>query len=152
MTLHDYLSQLNTSDDSFGVWVSPENIDDYRVGQRSFDNGGLLDDKVYVGSLDDLSFGSQSDTDAFYSFLDIKPSETQPTITWRDATGLRKAKVNPEALHEAWLSSRLGEAMQAALSEGVAAVQETWIDEEVSNFISDILPERIAAVKEEVYA
>lgn len=55
--LISYLSELNTSDNSWGLYVNPQNIDNYRIGQICFENGGLLDEYVFVDTLDNLSFG-----------------------------------------------------------------------------------------------
>jgi len=54
-----YLANLNTCDSNWGLYVNPDDLDDFRIGQRCFENGGLLDEKVYVGSLESLSFGHQ---------------------------------------------------------------------------------------------
>lgn len=65
-TFHKYLSQLNTTDSQWGLYVNPRNFDDYRIGQEQFENGGLLDDKVYVGSLESMSYGYQSESEALF--------------------------------------------------------------------------------------
>ena len=63
MTLTEYLSTLDTCDNSWGLYVNPDNTDDYRIGQNTFENGGLLDGKVKVANLDDVSFGSEDDSE-----------------------------------------------------------------------------------------
>lgn len=64
-----YLKQLNTSDTSWGLWVNPKNLDEFRRGQVRFENGGILDDWKYVGKLESLSFGHQSEQDALKQTL-----------------------------------------------------------------------------------
>ena len=57
MTLKAKLMELNSIDTSWGYWAdAPFTADsDCRVGQTQFDNGGLLDDMQFVGSLNELS-------------------------------------------------------------------------------------------------
>jgi len=69
MTLVEYLSQLNTCESQWGLWVNPENLDDYRISQYCFENGGIYDEKVHIGSLESLSYGYQSMTEVMESYL-----------------------------------------------------------------------------------
>ena len=55
MTFHEWLAQNNSSENQWGVWVNPRDVQDYRIGQYCFENGGVDDDWVAIGSLDSLS-------------------------------------------------------------------------------------------------
>lgn len=56
MELREYLLTLQSSDSQQGIWVNPQNINDYRIGQFCFDNGGVYDDFIEIGSFEQLSF------------------------------------------------------------------------------------------------
>jgi len=68
-TLRDYLKGLISSEDQWGLYVNPEDIDDYRIGQTMFENGGVKDGFRFVGTLDNLSCGSQSIQDAVVEYI-----------------------------------------------------------------------------------
>lgn len=71
LSLYDYLCQLCIFHERrFGLWVDPQDIDNYRVGECSLEHGGLIDNKVFVGNLEDLSFGCQSKYDAVKAAID----------------------------------------------------------------------------------
>ena len=70
-SLAEYLACLNSSENQWGIWVNPCNLDDYRIGQFIFENGGMRDGKVCIGSLDSLSYGCQSESNALKSFFEI---------------------------------------------------------------------------------
>lgn len=78
--LIDYLADLNSAESQLGIWVNPNNLDDFRVGQFCYENGGVLDDKVCIGGLNDLSFGFYYESDILkdlikYSGLKFKEKE-----------------------------------------------------------------------------
>ena len=57
MKLKDRLMQLSSIESNWGIWAEApfsENSDS-RVGQIQFENGGLLDDKQPVGTLESLT-------------------------------------------------------------------------------------------------
>lgn len=57
--LIDYLANLDSAEDGWGVWVNPDNYDDFRIGKLQYINGGVFDDKIFIGRLSMLSFGDQ---------------------------------------------------------------------------------------------
>ena len=74
MNLTKYLAQLNSSETQWGIWVDPESpLNNYRIGQKCFENGGVLDNFVFIGTLDRLSFGYQSIPDALKNYLESLP-------------------------------------------------------------------------------
>ncbi|MCY3744496.1 MAG: hypothetical protein OXH00_26060 [Candidatus Poribacteria bacterium] len=58
MKLKDRLMNLSSIESQWGIWAdAPFTADsDSRVGQTQFENGGLLDDKEFVGTLDSFNF------------------------------------------------------------------------------------------------
>ena len=68
--LFDYLVELNTSENQWGIWVNPEApTEDFRIGQFCFSNGGINDNWICIGSLEELSFGFQSLGEAIEMWL-----------------------------------------------------------------------------------
>ncbi|MGC9527834.1 MAG: hypothetical protein ACP5D7_20050 [Limnospira sp.] len=132
--LIDYLKQLNTAENQWGLWVNPGNYDEFRVGQYCFDNGGMPDGFVCVGSLDDLSYGFQSEREAFDSVA---------------AELMEGHQFNADGLYEAWVNEKLAENLQSKFTDAIASVCESWAHEEATSFVYD-LPEILA--QEEIYA
>ena len=64
MQLLNYLAQLNTTNNLYGLYVNREDLNDHRIGALEFENGGLLDDKILVGNLDNLSCGFVEDSES----------------------------------------------------------------------------------------
>ena len=58
MKLKDRLMRFSSIENQWGIWAdapfSPDS--DSRLGQTQFENGGLLDDKEFVGTLDLFNF------------------------------------------------------------------------------------------------
>ena len=56
MKLRDRIAKLSTISTTFGIWADAPFTDDSdsRVGQTQFENGGLLDEKEFVGTLENL--------------------------------------------------------------------------------------------------
>jgi hypothetical protein len=131
-TLLQYLETLNSSETSWGIWVNPHNVDDFRVGQFCFENGGILDDKICIGNLESLSFGDQSDWCAFNEVIgDI----------------MAPHKYNPEGLREAFFDGKIHETLAAQIENEVQAYNAINAYEEASDFVNYQLPEIIAEAK-----
>ena len=58
MKLKDRLMNISSIDNQWGIYAdAPFTADsDSRVGQTQFENGGLIDDKEFVGTLDSFNF------------------------------------------------------------------------------------------------
>lgn len=132
MNLVEYLAQLNTCENQWSLWVNPENPDEYRVGQNIFENGGVLDGYINIGSLDSLSFGYQSITEALESYLNSCGNE----ILYQG----KKVKINSEAILEAYQSSRLSSDFELFLKSQAEEICETWAQEEADGFVENKLP------------
>jgi hypothetical protein len=107
MTLVAYLSNLNTCENQWSLFVNPENVDDYRIGQDCFENGGMLDAKVNVASLDDVSFGFQSRSEALEFILKYADLKFKA----------KKINFNKQAMIEAYNEDLLGEDFKKYLDE-----------------------------------
>lgn len=139
--LLDYLKGLNSAESQWGIWVNPENPqDEYRVGQYCFENGGVKDDWIHIGSLDDLSYGFQSMSEAIESYL-----SNLDCVQFKG----RKVRVNKKAIVEAWSNGSLDDEFREFLESEAEAVKEVWADCEASAFVYDEMPEKIAAVLKE---
>lgn len=56
MNLFERLMNLESNDSSQGVWIDPDNYDDHRIGQICFENGEVLDDKIFIGTFEELQY------------------------------------------------------------------------------------------------
>jgi hypothetical protein len=136
ITLLQYLETLNSSETSWGIWVNPHNVDDFRVGQSCFEKGGMLDDKIYIGNLESLSFGDQSDWCAFNEVIgDIMAPLMAPH------------KYSKDALREAFFDGKIHETLAAQIENEVQAYNAINAYEEASDFVNYQLPDIIAEAK-----
>lgn len=158
--LKEYLSKLNTSDSQWGLWVNPDNFDDFRIGQFCFENGGMIDDFVCAGDLSALSFGFQSYREAFSSRFDLKLKQAPEDFEWYASDhDQRFCQVNAEALFEAWEQwawsgeSKPAHPMFEYIEKEVDAEIANKIKEEVDFFVGDTLPNIMEqAAKDEAQA
>lgn len=134
-SLVDYLKSLNSAETQWGIWVNPENIDDYRIGQFQFENGGILDDWICIGSLDKLSFGFQSTSEAIAQFI----KDNKELLNYKD----RPVKVNLKGIIEAYGSGYLDDDFRAYLEEKAEEVERIWSEMEAEDFVSNKVPEII---------
>ena len=142
--LINYLSNLNTSDSQWGLWVNPENVDEYRVGQFIFENGGLDGGWICAGSLDSLSCGFQSTHDAIKQYLEDNSDEIQYNG--------RMVKVNRDGIMEAYSNGTLDQQFQEFLESEAEGIKAVWAENEAEDFVYNKLPEIIEAAQSEVYA
>lgn len=139
--LQSYLQSLNTSESQWGLWVNPENpTEEYRIGQYCFENGGIKDDWVCVGSLDKLSFGFQSDSEALETFLE----QNDGGLDYND----RKVLFNKQGLLDAWSNDSLDEEFRSFLEAEIEKIQAIWSEEEAWNFVVNKLPEILESAKQ----
>ncbi|WP_324282642.1 hypothetical protein VKI22_03580 [Cyanobacterium aponinum UTEX 3221] len=67
-----YLASLNSTESQVGIWVNPNNLDDFRIGRFCYENGGVLDEKFCIGHLSDLSFGFYYESDILKDLIQTK--------------------------------------------------------------------------------
>ena len=134
MSLQEKLSNLDSADSQWGIWVNPDNIDDYRVGQFCFENGGILDEKICIGSLDRLSFGFQSQHNAIKHYL-----EENEFLIYKG----RKVKVNKKEILRAWSDENLDEEFAKFLESNSEDIMKIWAKYEAENFVNNEIPEII---------
>ena len=130
-TLFEYLMGLNTSDNSWGLYVNPDNYDDYRVGPTHFENGGKKDGKVFVSYLSSVCF-EQSESEAF----DHVASEIL-------ADYCRRKKIIPN--YESYLYEDYPVAVLKKFKKEIYSVMNEWKKQEVSGFLdtlNDLIEER----------
>lgn len=130
-SLISYLTTLNSSDASRGVWVDPENVDDFRVGQFIHENGGMLDSKVCIGSLDSLSFGDQSDFSAF-------------TVVIYEV--MTPHKFNFVTLRDAFFTGKVHSTLAGRIQAAIDAYNSVQAHEAASYFVHEELPSIIEEV------
>jgi len=131
MSLQKYLSNLNSADSQWGIWINPDNIDDYRIGQFCFDNGGVLDSKICVGSLDKLSFGFQSHCDAIEQYL----KENQ-YLYYKG----KKVKVNKEAILDIYREGTFDTDFTEFLEGEAQDIMKIWAECEAEDFVNNKIP------------
>ena len=133
--LINYLSELNTSDNSWGLYVNPQNIDSYRIGQVCFENGGLLDKYVFVDTLDRLSFGFQSTYEILETCLSSNNGVGEFTYK------CKKSKCDVEAIFNAYLEGKLDKNFYAFLEKEISCISNMWSTWEAENFVDEVLPD-----------
>ncbi|HEY9835510.1 MAG TPA: hypothetical protein V6D27_01220 [Vampirovibrionales bacterium] len=122
--LQDYLETLNSTEQNWGIWVDPENPEqNYRVGQTHHAGGGISDDKVFIGTLAELSFGFQSELKAW----ELLASQQ----------GIEKESANN--MWQEWKGT-----IPEKYKQDIADITNEWAKESARLFISDELPEILA--------
>ena len=140
--LSEYLSQLNSTDSQWGVWVNPENpTEEYRLGQYCFDNGGVADDWVCIGSLDNLSFGFQSESDAFDDCFKVSPI----------FDGTEYQNQAKDEVYELYLQQDLPPVLQKKVEGYIENWQSEASEWEADCFVEEKLPMILEAAKESLY-
>lgn len=130
MKLVDYLAQLNTFDSSWGLYVNPANVDDYRIGQRIFENGGLLDDKVFADTLDNVSFADQSYSVAISCYI----ARCNNEIEYKG----RKVKVNTEGILNAYHLYLLDKEFEDFLMCKAEEIHAEWAREDAERYVEQL--------------
>lgn len=145
MSLVEYLARLNSADSQQGVYVNPENTDDYIVRPIMFGyNRQEYGDYVLIGSLDRLSFGYQSQLDAIESFLmDYGLGDGRSAFEYKG----RKVVVDIKGLMDN--IDNLDEDFRAFLDQEAEAIEKSWSENEAELFVIDQLPEILQAAKED---
>ena len=140
MTLLSYLSQLNSADQNQYIWVNPDDINDYKISQWS------LSGRVNIGSLDNLSFGFQSMTEAIKNWLDNqKIDRKKATFRYHG----NKVTVAVRGIMDAYQSEALDKEFKEFLENEALDILSTWAEFEAENFINDNLPDILAQAKED---
>lgn len=132
MSLQEYLSNLNCADSQWGIWVDPDNVDHYRIGQCCFETGGILDGKICIGSLDKLSFGFQSQHDAIKQYL-----EENQLLIYKG----KKVKVNQKEILQSWSDGNLDPEFSSFLEKKSQDIMQTWAEYEAEEFVNNKIPE-----------
>jgi hypothetical protein len=134
MSLQEYLSNLNSADSQWGIWVDPDNINDYRIGQFQIETGGILDGdgKICIGSLDKLSFGFQSQHDAIKQYL-----EENQLLIYKG----KKVKVNKKEILQAWSDGNLDADFAKFLEQNSLNIMQVWSECEAEEFVNNKIPE-----------
>jgi hypothetical protein len=140
-SLASYLQALCSADSHQGIWVNPENIDEYRIGQFVFENGGIEDDWVCIGSLDRLSFGFQSEHDAIKSLLEEGEHPRNHSKDIRSYTyNERKIWVSVKGILNAYSEGHLNPDFLESLAEDAESIMDEWANFQADYFVSDQLP------------
>jgi hypothetical protein len=134
--LRDYLANLNSAESNWGIWVDPDNLDDYRIGQKIFENGGLLDEKVYIGNLEELSCGNQSQLEAIENFLSNRERYLHGIAEFK--YGERLVRCNTKAVLTAWSEDRLDSDFREFLESEAAEIEAEWAKNEAELKIEEL--------------
>lgn len=136
MNLLEYVKNLNSCEDTQGIWVNPENIDDFRIGQLQFENGGILDNFFFVGTLNNCSFGYQSIREGILTLV-CGDSDSKHEYGFYHYKG-KQVKIHVESLIEAYFEESLDLDFYQALNSDISYILDTWADEEASLFIENL--------------
>ena len=140
MDLVQYLSQLNTSDTSWGLYINPEDVTQYRIGQLCFDNGGLLDDYIFIDNLSNLSFGFQSEREALESIL----TTDKTTLIYNK----KKVVVKKDTILELYFEGKLDKDFYEFLKNQVEEIMSIWSIWDADFYVNETLPEIISERRE----
>lgn len=140
MSLQKFLATLNSADSQHGVWVNPDNYNDYRIGDFSWENGGLPPKYICIGSLENLSFGFQSKRDAIKHLL----SEND-YLLYKG----KKVKISVEGTLEAYCEGNLDEDFSAFLDEKAEEIENIWAENEAEEFVIHDIPDMIQQALED---
>ncbi|MBP0022241.1 MAG: hypothetical protein J7647_32380 [Cyanobacteria bacterium SBLK] len=88
-TSFDFLAQLNDAEKGWGFWIDRNHIEQYHVGQYSFDNDRLPKSFIHVDSLENLAH------------------ERQKYIMTHAAPSLNNSGNNDETLSKDWAKTVL---------------------------------------------
>lgn len=134
-TLFEYLKNLNSSETQWGVWVNPTDLDDYRIGQYCFENGGILDDFVCIGSLHKLSYGFQSHYDALKEYLKENQIDFEKaSITYKG----KEILVSKEGILTAYGNGILDKDFEEFLDNEIEDVCNIWASLEAEAKIDEL--------------
>ena len=135
MTLKAKLMELNSIETGWGIWATAPftAASDYRVGELHFENGGVLDEMHFVGSLADLSIAySPPVVCVRWGYTESEVSTTdgaQPLFELgevTDAVALWTQHVAPMlADTDAWVADGYAE----LVVETTAEAFQTWLTE-----------------------
>ena len=78
-SLIEYLVKLDTDDNTLSLYVDPDNLDDYAIGQDYLENGGVDDRMVRADTLCQASFGYKYQRKLFHKYLH-RMSESLPPL------------------------------------------------------------------------
>ena len=142
MTLTQYLSQLNSSDNQWGIWADPDDLEDYRIGQICFENGGMKDEKKFIGTLDNFSSRRMEYCGSFYDFVkhycSINDSEKNAVIEFQG----RKVKFNRQSMAESVANDsvdmRFYSALYAEYEKTCEFFSAEWAGMEVENILNQL--------------
>lgn len=140
--LINYLAELNTADNSWGLYVDPKNIDNYRIGQICFENGGILDNYIFINTLDNLSFGFQSIREILESYLNS--SNGIGEFIYKG----KKSKCNVETIINAYFEEKLDKEFHQFLKDDINSICNMWSLWEAENFVEEKLPNILNNFKE----
>lgn len=140
MNLVQYLTQLNTSDTSWGLYLNPDDINQYRIGQLCFDNGGLLDDYIFIDNLSNLSFGFQSEREALESIL----TTDKTTLIYNK----KKVVVKKDTILELYFEGKLDKDFYEFLKNQVEEIMSIWSIWDADFYVNETLPEIISERRE----
>ena len=130
-SLQEYLARLNCSETQWGLWVNPENINEFREGQFIFENGGKLDGFICIGTLDELSCGFQPEGEILQELL------RHGEICYRKKI-FSRYNCNFDGFIEAYFEKRLAPGLQKLTDEMVTEVRREWAEDESQKKIEEI--------------
>jgi hypothetical protein len=79
VSLIEYIVTLDTDVNTLSLYVDPDNVDDYAIGQDYHENGGVDDRMVRADTLSEASFGYQYQRKIFRKYIHSM-SESLPPL------------------------------------------------------------------------
>lgn len=137
MKLQEYIRDLDSFSTTCGLWVNPQNVDDYRLGETMFKNGGLLDGKVFIGTLGNLSLPRLGQLEALRELLEYYCPNRGDYMYIAD----KKVRMNRISVAELYEDDMLDETFKACLDEYIEAWISDDLDFKAQEYLDLELPE-----------
>lgn len=137
-----YLSELNSTETQWSIYVDPDNLDNYICTQWDGPDGW-----VCIGTPYSLSYGFQSTYEAVKAFLEGCGADraAKGEFQWNDRT----VRFNLKGLLEAYSERTIrgNDELFDWLEEQAADIQAQWSVDEAEMFVADQLPDIISQAK-----
>jgi hypothetical protein len=130
-SLINYLSNMNSTETQWSIYVNPENLDEYECTQWDGQSGW-----VKIGTPDSLSFGFQSNSECLEDWL-----LSRDHIEYKS----KKVKFNRKGILEAYSQGTLDEDFKEFLLDAIEDYKAESAKAEAEFFVIDTIPDLIAA-------
>lgn len=131
MSLTQYLAQLDSVESQWGIWVNPQNLEEYRIGQFLFENGGVIDNFVSIGSMESFTEEKYNYCGSFYDYVHKHHSSN---ILFNG----KQVRFNSKSMADAISSGLVDKDFEEALYEEYNKMCQDWSEEWASSKVEEL--------------